>query len=110
MAAVTFFPVHYEGFARDRPVAEHGRTVFEVVVHGYPGALNQLDDEAARRIAELEGVPRKSVRLLSFGFGGGRSVIEGLLRRHRPRFASEVGGQHEVAWFSYSRPFDLSDF
>lgn len=104
MADVRFFPVYYEGFGLDRPAADHGRTVFEIVVYGYPGALNQLDDEAARRIAELENVPRNSVRL------GGTGVIERLLRRNRPRFASEVDGQHAVAWFSYSRPFDLSDF
>ena len=107
---VTFFPVRYEGFGPDRPAVEDERTVFSVVVHGYPGALNQLDDEAVGRIAELEGVPRKNVRLLSFGLGGGRSVIEGLLRRHRPRFASEVDGGHAVAWFSYNLPFELPDF
>ena len=103
--------VRYEGFGPSRPESvESGWEMFGVPVHGFPGALNTLDDAAVKQIAELFGVEASCVRLHSAYVAKGAGVIEGLLRSHRPNFESEVDGHVGIAWFSYLRPFRLEDF
>ena len=104
MAPLIVF-IHYEAFGSTAPESG-GNPLFGVQVRTYPGALNTLDDSAKKVIAELEGVQPGNLRLLAPGKGYA-SVIEGLLRNHRPRFESEVEttpGGAGIAWFSYSIP------
>lgn len=108
MAASLYF-VSYEGFGSVRPPEPAGRKLFKIYVRGYPGALNTLDGEAIRAIATMESVPPGRVRLRAHQLRG--SVIEQLLRRDHPSFEAEVDASGaEMAWFSYGKPFDLSDF
>ena len=103
--------VRYAGFGPSQPAStDSGWEVFGVPVYGFPGALNTLDDAAVKRVAALQEVKSTCVSLRSPDVAPGAGVIEGLLRRHRPNFESEVDGHVGIAWFSYLRLFRLDDF
>ena len=103
--------MRYEGFGPSRPESgDPGWEVFGVPVFGFPGALNALDATAVKLVAELQEIDPNCVSLRSSDVARGAGVIEGLLRRHRPGFESEVDGHVGYAWFSYLRPFRLDDF
>lgn len=107
--------IRYVGFGH-APPASPSPSLFAVPIRNHPFALNTLDDEARKAIARAEGVDHHRVTLV-FASAGGKdhssNVIENLLRKHRPLFQSEAEAEEQgagIAWFEYSKPFELDDF